>query len=124
MTDYCHHVPGRLRIRAKALRADSSARAHLLRTLHATDGITRVRLNAKACSVTLQYDPQKVKLQSLMGVLEASDCLSHAVTLSPQPARAPSKPWNLPKEAAKIAFNVLVSRGVSASLTTLLKVRA
>ncbi len=76
MSQYIHHVPGRLRIRSKAFqcygeRADS-ARERLM----AMEGIRSVEVNARAASLIVQYDPARVSRALLFATLEDLGCMS------------------------------------------------
>lgn len=125
MTDYVHHVPGRLRVRSKVFRCDSASRASALRKLRAADGVRTVRLNPKAGSVTVCYDTAATGPKQILDFL-AAECLA-----APQPSVAvtstrerPAKPaGNLGAEIGRMALSVLVNKGVSYSLSSLLGAR-
>lgn len=131
MTEYLHHIPGRLRIRSKVFRCQTPSRGSALRKLRAMDGVTGVRLNEKAGSVTVSYDTELTGPQHIMGLLKRCECM--------KPSKAPAKStrhksrrkqatadsgFDFTREVSKIAFNVVVSRGVSYSLGALLGARA
>ena len=121
MTDYLHHVPGRLRLRSKILRCDSTTRNMALRKLRALEGVSSVRLNHKAGSVTVSYDADVTDSQEILGLLERHNCLKASAPAIKNRAVTKSRPakkreWNLTREVGKIAFNVVVSRGVTSLL--------
>lgn len=130
MTDYLHHVPGRLRVRARSLRCDAAARAATLRKLQAKEGIRSVRLNAKAGSVTIFYDVEATDAQQILDFMQA-ECLraskaqaapvrAAAARAMPRPARAGNP---LAAEIGRMALGVLVNKGVTLSLASLLGAR-
>ena len=130
MTDYLHHVPGRLRVRAKTLRCDPTARAATLRKLQAREGIRSVRLNPKAGSVTIFYDVEATDGPQILAFLEA-ECL-RARTIKHAPLRSaavrptrtgPSSGNPLAAEIGRMALGVLVTKGVSFSIASLLGAR-
>jgi hypothetical protein len=75
MSQYIHHVPGRIRVRSRAFRCRSAkARAARSRLLALT-GVQQVRVNPHAGSITVHYDPDLLKQSDLLGVLEHCGCL-------------------------------------------------
>ena len=124
MTEYLHEVPGRLRVRSKLFRSDIATRNSALRKLRAMDGVSSVRLNHKAGSVTVYYNVDILSSQQILEFLEASAPMKKTVQSRKPKKSAVQRPktseWDFPREVGKIAFSVLVSRGVSYSLSTLL----
>lgn len=123
MGDYQHHVPGRLRVRCKALRYNSAVRLAAIQELKCIEGITAVRLNPKAGSVVIQYNTDVADISTITRVLKPLDAVIH-VANSNAAHKRPAAKWNLTREIGKIAFNVLISRSVSASLSSVLGARA
>jgi len=125
MTDYLHHVPGRLRVRAKSLRCNSAARATTLRKLQAQDGIRSVRLNPKAGSVTVFYDVDVVNADKILAFLHAESL--RATQAQAAPVRVARRPVRrgppLAAEIGRMALGVLVNKGVTFSLASLLGAR-
>jgi len=129
MTDYLHHVPGRLRVRARSLRCNSAARATTLRKLQAQEGIRSVRLNPKAGSVTVFYDVEVTDAAKILDFMQAESLRAtraqavpvHAASKRPRPASRPGNP--LAAEIGRMALGVLVNKGVSFSLASLLGAR-
>jgi hypothetical protein len=125
MTEYLHHVPGRLRVRAKAFRCDNAARGATLRKLRTLEGVRTVRLNAKAGSVTVCYDVGKTHSQAILDFME-QECLRALAVVEPRPRRAAPKAATsnkLTTEIGRMALSVLVNKGVSYSLSSLLGAR-
>jgi len=145
MTEYLHHVPGRLRVRSRMFRSDSPSRRSALRELGRNPGVHSVRLNAKAGSVTVVYDRNALDMQSIVAHFKAYDCwatparqeqASTTTAAHRQPARArtlanagpvsaaaSSAAQLLPAMVGKAALTLLVNKGVSASLSSLLRMR-
>jgi copper chaperone CopZ len=119
MTDYLHHVPGRLRVRSKVFRCDSFSRNMALRKLRALDGVSTVRLNSKAGSVTVCYDTEKTGPKKILDLLNACECIQVVPVVN---QRGP-KERNITDEIGKMALSALVSKGVSYSIASLLGAR-
>jgi hypothetical protein len=125
MTDYLHHVPGRLRVRARSLRCNPADRAAALQKLQASEGIRSVRLNPKAGSVTIFYDVEATDAARILAFLQ-DECLRAArIQAAPlQSARQPRRSGNpLAAEIGRMALGVLVNKGVTFSLASLLGAR-
>ncbi|AGA32288.1 hypothetical protein TVNIR_0587 [Thioalkalivibrio nitratireducens DSM 14787] len=125
MNEYLHHVPGRMRIRARLFLSESRERSQALRRLRAIPGIRSLRLNEKAGSVTLYYDTGIVSGEALLDTLRRECPQATLPTAAPggqRPLRAAS-PRPIAAEIGKMALGVLVNKGVSFSLASLLKAR-
>jgi hypothetical protein len=124
MNEFLHHVPGRLRIRARLFLSESSERSQALRRLRAIAGVRSLRLNEKAGSVTLFYDTGSISGDELLDTLrrECPQATVPAVaTAARRPLRATTRP--IAAEIGKMALGVLVNKGVSYSLASLLRTR-
>jgi hypothetical protein len=126
MTDYLHHVPGRLRVRSKALRCNSAARGATLRKLRTLEGVRTVRLNPKAGSVTVFYDVDVTGAQRILDFLGA-ECLRaepiRAATRKPV-RKATGHGPSLYSTIGRMALGALVNKGVNYSISSLLGARA
>jgi len=122
MTDYLHHVPGRLRVRSKALRCDSTARGGVLRRLRALEGVRTVRLNPKAASLTVYYDAETTDPERILQFLDG-ECLRATAEPAPGPDSPRARPGPLSAEIGRMALSVLVNKGVGYSLSSLLGAR-
>lgn len=130
MRPYVHHVPGRMRIRDAAFRLATPQRRTLLRGLRAIDGVTAVRLNDKAGSVTVFYDPGACRAEAILQHFGSNQRASR-----PEPVAMPRKPARrrapvpqaalagLGAEIGRMALSVLVNRSVTYSLASLLGTR-
>lgn len=131
MTEYFHHVPGRLRVRAPVFRRDTPARRQAIRELVAQAGILSVRLNAKAGSVTVLYDVQETGVEAIVDHFRRYDCWASPAAAPPAPVKTPAVKAApvaavsslLGPMVGKAALSMLVNKGVSASLSSLLGTR-
>ncbi len=125
MNEYLHHVPGRMRLRARLFRSESLERTQALRRLRAISGIRDMRLNEKAGSVTVYYDTSEITGETLLETLRR-ECPQATLPGAPS-VRQPALPRTFQRpiaaEIGKVALNMLVSKGVSYSLSTLLRTR-
>ena len=122
MNNYLHHVPGRLRIRARIFLNESRERSQTLRHLHAIPGVRSLRLNEKAASVTLFYDTAVISGQALLQTLQ-QDCPQATISTVPAKTlrRVPLSSRPIAAEIGKMALGVLINKGVSYSLASLLR---
>jgi len=122
MNEYLHHVPGRIRIRTQLFRSESQERSQALRRLRAIPGVRSLRLNEKAASVTLYYDTAAISGQALLQTLRWECPQATVPVVAPKTQRPPrmtSRP--IAAEIGKMALGVLVNKGVSYSLASLLR---
>lgn len=75
MSQYIHHVPGRIRVRAKAFRCRGEKAKAAQRRLLALSGVRQVRINPHAGSITVHYEAAQLEQADLLGVLEQCGCL-------------------------------------------------
>lgn len=128
MTEYLHHVPGRLRLRARLFRHASPERSRLLRELRMREGVRDVRLNEKAASVTVFYDAAMTDADDLMAFI-GEHCAVSASAITKPSVRRVAKPASaatsapLVSEIGRMALSVIVSKGVNYSLSSLLGAR-
>lgn len=74
MSHSIHHVPGRLRVRSSAFRCRPAEAQAAQNRLVAIDGVTQVRLNGHAGSITIHYDPERMTKQALLDVMKDLGC--------------------------------------------------
>lgn len=70
MNHYIHEIPGRLRIQSAALRCQSAKASQAQALVLATAGVNSVRVNPRAGSLTVEYDPGRLDRGKLLAVLE------------------------------------------------------
>jgi copper chaperone CopZ len=83
---YLHHVPGRLRIKVNQFQCDGERARRAVALLQATDGVEEVRINPRAGSLTVLYDPGARSHTELLAALQQAGCLNLAGL--PAPPRA------------------------------------
>jgi hypothetical protein len=97
----------------------------MLRKLQAKEGIRSVRLNPKAASVTIFYDVDVTDAPQILDFLH-TECL-RAKRSQAAPLPAASRPLRssppLAAEIGRMALSVLVNKGVTFSLASLLGAR-
>ena len=126
MTDYLHHVPGRLRVRSRSLRCETASCGTTLRKLRKLAGVRSVRHNAKAGSVTVCYDTRVANPDAVLNLINA-ECLQSRptppVVSHNKQATSKSSKGNLTAEIGRMALGALVSRSVGYSISSLFGVR-
>ena len=75
MNQYIHHVPGRIRVRSKAFRCRSEKAAKAEKKLLSMTGVQKVRVNSRAGSITVNYDPAGVEQSHILAILEEVGCI-------------------------------------------------
>ena len=125
MTDYLHHIPGRLRVRSKTLRRETASCGTTLRKLRVLTGVRSVRHNAKAGSVTVCYDTHMADADAILNLIN-TECLQsqpvHRI-VSQNKQATPKSGGNLTAEIGRMALGALVSRSVGYSISSLFGVR-
>ena len=86
MSQYIHHVPGRIRVRSKAFQCRSEKALAAERQLRVLNGVRSVRVNPHAGSITVHYDTEVLKQSDLLATLEQVGCLG-ATTRTDESAR-------------------------------------
>lgn len=76
MSQYIHHVPGRIRVRSNAFRCYGEKADTARRQLMAMDGVRHVEVNPRAASIIVQYDPERLSRSELFGMLEELGCMA------------------------------------------------
>lgn len=79
MSHYIHHVPGRLRIRASSFRCDPIRARQAEEALRLTAGVREVRVNPRASSITVHYDPATLTQVQVLARLEDIGCLGGVI---------------------------------------------
>lgn len=75
MGQYIHDIPGRLRVRSGSFHCRSVAAEAARQRLLDLDGVSHVRLNPRARSITVHYDPDQLSRAELLGLLEECGCV-------------------------------------------------
>ncbi len=75
MSHYIHHVPGRLRVRSGSFQCRSAVAEAVRKELLALGGVREVRINSRAGSITVHYDPEQLTRGRLLALLEEHGCI-------------------------------------------------
>lgn len=76
MSQYIHHVPGRIRVRSQALRCRGEKALAAQRRLTGMAGVRSIRINPRIGSITVHYDAELLRRADLLATLEEIGCLS------------------------------------------------
>ncbi|NBC15663.1 MAG: heavy-metal-associated domain-containing protein [Gammaproteobacteria bacterium] len=76
MSQYIHHVPGRIRIRSRAFQCYGERADAAQDRLLAMDGVRSVEIKPRAASLIIQYDPERVSRAALFATLEDLGCMA------------------------------------------------
>lgn len=74
MSHSIHHVPGRLRVRSNAFRCRPAEVRAIQGRLFSMEGVTQVRFNHHAGSITVNYDPKRLTQRALLDVMKDLGC--------------------------------------------------
>lgn len=80
MSHYIHDIPGRLRIRSAALRDRVASALDAQERLLDLDGVRHVRLNTRAGSLTVEYDPARLSRHDILASLDPIGCVPRTDT--------------------------------------------
>lgn len=115
MTDYIHHVPGRLRVRSKSLRGSGCDTEQLCAVLDTLEGIGERRLNAKTGSLLVYYDPKRVCADDILYYMAKSGCLEGGVTAAGQRA---SSLASMGSVVGSALFGTFVKKSLETSISS------
>ncbi len=94
-----HHHPGRLRVRARALRDDAELAARIAVALEGMPGITRVTHSPRTGSVLVEYEPGLVEPDAIaLRIAETAQLIS---PFDPRAARPVPRPASALIEGAR-----------------------
>lgn len=97
---YLHHTPGRLRIKCQHFQCHSDLSRKAVAALEALPGVEEVRLNPRAGSLTVHYDPALRSQTELLASLEHLGCLHLAADVQ---TCAQARP-GIPRESVSSLF--------------------
>lgn len=112
MSQYIHHVPGRLRVRSRAFRCGSEKAQAAAAHLRAMSGVRHVQVASRAGSITVHYDPNLLRHAELLATLEGLGCL-HAASRTDESARMMGEMFG------KALVGAVVQKAVERSARTL-----
>lgn len=124
VSHYVHHVPGRLRVRAVAVKGSEEKASAVRALLQSTSGVRSVAANPVTGSVTIHYDQHATSHSALVNLLSErgyfvgrgpnnSDTFRPAVQSSSQEPQIASK-------LAKVVAGLLIEEAVKALVVSLL----
>jgi hypothetical protein len=76
MSQYIHHVPGRIRIRSRAFQCYGARADAAHDRLMAMEGVRSVEIKPRAASLIVQYDPERISRAALFATLEELGCMA------------------------------------------------
>ncbi|MGD2021338.1 MAG: heavy-metal-associated domain-containing protein [Thiohalocapsa sp.] len=76
ISQYIHHVPGRIRIRSSAFQCYGQRADTAHERLMAMPGIRHVEIKPRAASLIVQYDPKQISRAELFAALEELGCMA------------------------------------------------
>jgi len=112
MNRYIHHIPGRLRVRLPALKANAAAGLDLERTLTQVGGVTAVDINPLTGSVLVHYDCSTETATRLIRTLKDHPFWEASET--------PSIESKIARKIALYVFETALERAAVAALAVLL----
>ena len=128
MTQYVHHVPGRLRVRSAILKRNPYAAAMVASDLGSHKGVRSAEASPRTGSITVVYDPDIAQLATIKAYLRDAGHLRDTGHLSGQGAAVmPARTLTLSGEAirasgevvAKTVFGVVVEKLIERSAVAL-----
>jgi hypothetical protein len=112
VSQYIHHVPGRLRVKTKAFYGHSAKVQVAQKTLQTLKGVLAVTVNPRAGSMTVHYDPKHCAQLDLLAVLERVGCLGNT-------RRNGEGAGQMGELVGKALFGALVQKTVERSVQSL-----
>ncbi len=126
MTEYVHHIPGRLRVRSAAIKGSQAGAGRATTLVHSLAGVRSVEANVLTGSLTVRYDPEITSASTLMkalrdhGYLAADQKLPHGGTVYyRRPARGEFGAA-VARSVARYAVEAALERSVVALVASLL----
>jgi hypothetical protein len=93
MSHYLHHVPGRLRLRARSFKNSEEKAAEIRALCTQLPGIEAIELNTLTGSLLVRYDKASVNAAQILGLLFANGIITSIPEARP---RADSKLFGAP----------------------------
>lgn len=124
MSDYVHHVPGRLRVRAAAVKGSEDKASAVRALLESTSGVRSVAANPLTGSVTIHYDQQATSHSALVNLLNERGYFvgrgpSGSDTFRPV-AQSVSRQPQIASKVATVVAGFLIEEAVKALVVSLL----
>lgn len=124
MTHYVHHVPGRLRVRAAAVKGSEEKASAVKSLLQSTSGVRSAAANPLTGSITIHYDEQATDYLALVNLLNERGYfvgrgLSSSDTFRPAVQSASREP-QIASKLATIVASFLIEEALKALVVSLL----
>lgn len=123
MSNYIHHVPGRLRVKDARLKRNPEGIVAVLSLGNSIDGVLDVAVSEVTGSVVITYDRDLTCPHALLDELKRRGCCNHASTL-PTPAASKQAVTRALGDAGstmgKVVFGVMVEKLVERSAMALI----
>jgi hypothetical protein len=103
MSQYVHHVPGRLRIKSQVFK-NSDGDAAVRRLLDDLVGVHAIEINQLTGSLLVRYDKSLLSSSKILGPLVANGFISHLPDLARRPA-----PRRIPASLREHAIRNLIA---------------
>lgn len=118
MSQYVHHVPGRLRVRSRAFQCAPESVAAVESRLRETEGVLEVRHNARIGSLTVQYDPASDAGRTVLKLFADAGCLPVGGSPAASGPRSEASP-DLVSTFGKAVVTALAQQAVTRSMGSL-----
>jgi copper chaperone CopZ len=120
MSDYIHHVPGRMRIKSPFIKRNEAGAKAVLRLLQAMDGIVSAEANPVTGSVIINYDKNGLDPAVVLTALRAHGYIDAAGTVASDGSSAVHRAASKVGEAlGKAVFGALVDKAIERSAMAL-----
>lgn len=116
---YVHDIPGRLRVRAEAIRNDERARVAVERTLRNAPGVTSATVNPLAGSTLVTYETGKITSAEILALLRRTGLIgaeTKTVQAASNPATLNRVTRNVLANGARIALDWTLEHLLEAAL--------
>lgn len=107
MSHYVHHVPGRLRVKAPALKRNPARAAGVCAAVTAVPGVSSAEANPVTGSLLIAYDPLRVDPRRVLDRLAEDGLIGRDVAI-PEPAQLNIDVGRLAADATGNLGNALV----------------
>lgn len=82
MRYYCHHVPGRIRVKLPDLKREPTEAGHVEKLLGALTGVTAVKVTPLTGSVVVRYDPDHTAHDRILATLQDHGLFDASLAIS------------------------------------------
>jgi copper chaperone CopZ len=122
MTQYVHHVPGRLRVRSIAVKHDPAQALAVKGRIGGLPGVQAVQVRPVTGSITVTYDATSTSVHAIMGALKAqghvhADTPTHFTVSAPAAASLPTN--KIASTVATVAVEKALERSAAAIIAAI-----